>query len=228
MIALLSGGMDSATATALAAATGAEIHALAFDYGQRHRVELEAARRVADAMQLASLTVLRVDLAVLGGSALTDTIDVPKDRDDIGADIPITYVPARNIVFLALALAAAEVRDARAIVLGVNALDYSGYPDCRPEFLRAFQEVARTGTRQGVEGRAVRIEAPLLHWSKRQIVEEGVRLGVPFELTSSCYDPVAVGDAWLHCGRCDACRLRQRGFRDAGAGDPTEYVASTS
>lgn len=226
VVTLLSGGMDSATAAAMVAAEGAEVHALAFDYGQRHRVELDAAGRLAEAMELASFRVLRVDLATLGGSALTDDIEVPRDRDDIGSDIPVTYVPARNTVFLALGLAAAEVLEARDVVLGVNALDYSGYPDCRPAFLKAFQEVARTGTRQGVEGRAVQIRAPLLHLSKREIVEVGTRLGVPFGQTLSCYDPVETGGAWRHCGRCDACLLRRRGFEEAGIADPTVYAAA--
>ncbi len=228
VVALLSGGMDSATATAMVAADGAEVHALAFDYGQRHRVELDAARRVSEAMDLASFRMIRVDLASLGGSALTDDIDVPRSRDEIGADIPVTYVPARNTVFLSLGLAAAEVLDADGIVLGVNALDYSGYPDCRPAFLDAFREVARTGTKQGVEGRAVSILAPLLHLSKQGIVEEGSRLGVPFELTTSCYDPPTQGGGLVHCGHCDACRLRRRGFLEAGLEDPTVYASLSS
>lgn len=224
VVALLSGGMDSATATAMVAADGAEVHALAFDYGQRQRVELDAARRVAEALGLASFRIVAVDLASLGGSALTDAIEVPKERAEIGTDIPVTYVPARNTVFLAIALAAAEVLDARGVSIGVNALDYSGYPDCRPAFLEAFQEVARLGTKQGIEGRGVEILAPLLHLTKREIVEAGMRLGVPLELTSSCYDPASDGVRWLHCGRCDACRLRARGFQEAGVPDPTPYV----
>ena len=224
VVALLSGGMDSATAAAMVKAEGAEVHALAFRYGQRHEAELAAAQRVATALGLNSFRVVGVDLGQLGGSALTADIDVPRDREEIGDDIPVTYVPARNTVFLSLGLAAAEVLDADGIVIGVNALDYSGYPDCRPAFLEAFQEVARTGTRQGVEGRGARILAPLLDLTKRQIVEEAIRHGVPLEQTFSCYDPVADGAAWLHCGHCDACRLRARGFREAGVEDPTAYA----
>ena len=211
--------MDSATAAALVRDEGYEVHALAIDYGQRHRVEIDAARRVADALGLASFRVVKVDLAALGGSALTDDVDVPKDRDeaDIGGDIPVTYVPARNTVFLAIALAAAEVLDADAVVLGVNALDYSGYPDCRPAFLDAFREVSAVGTKRGVEGRPVEILAPLLALTKAGIVGAGRDHDVPFELTLSCYDPSQGGAA---CGRCDACRLRARGFEAAGMDDP--------
>jgi 7-cyano-7-deazaguanine synthase len=211
--------MDSATAAVLVAGEGYEVHALAIDYGQRHAVELDAARRVADALALASFRVVRVDLAALGGSALTDDVEVPKDRNeaDIGGDIPITYVPARNTIFLAIALAAAEVLDADAVVLGVNALDYSGYPDCRPAFLDAFREVSAQGTKRGVEGRPVEILAPLLAMTKAEIVLAGQDHGVPFELTLSCYDPAEGGVA---CGRCDACRLRARGFEAAGIDDP--------
>ena len=218
-VALLSGGMDSATAAAIVLAQGAEVHALAVDYGQRAGVELDAARRVADALGLASFRVVRVDLAALGGSALTDDVEVPKDRDEdaIGGDIPVTYVPARNTVFLAVALAAAEVLDADAIVLGVNALDYSGYPDCRPAFLEAFREVSAQGTRRGVEGRPIEILAPLLEMTKADIVRAGTDHGAPLGLTLSCYDPDPEGRP---CGRCDACRLRARGFAEAGLPDP--------
>jgi len=217
-VALLSGGMDSATAAAVVRDHGFEVHALAVDYGQRHAAELEAARRVASALGLAGFRVVKVDLAALGGSALTGDLEVPKDRDEaIGADIPVTYVPARNTVLLAVALAAAEVLDADAIVLGVNAVDYSGYPDCRPAFLEAFRRVSEAGTRRGVEGRPIEILAPLLELSKADIVRLGHGIGVPFEATLSCYDP-APGP--VPCGRCDACRLRARGFAEAGLPDP--------
>lgn len=221
-IVLLSGGMDSATSTAIAQRDGFDLHALAIDYGQRARAELDSARRVAEALGVASFRIVGVDLRALGGSALTDDIDVPKDRThaDIGEGIPVTYVPARNTIFLSVALAAAETIDAAAIVLGVNALDYSGYPDCRPDFLKAFQRVAATGTKQGAEGHPVQILAPLIEMTKGDIVRRGLELGVPFEHTLSCYDPVEEDDAWLHCGRCDACRLRAKGFAEAGAEDP--------
>jgi 7-cyano-7-deazaguanine synthase len=225
-VVLLSGGMDSATAAAIARADGWRLDALAVDYGQRHRAELDCARAVADALGVGSFRVLSVDLRALGGSALTDDLAVPKDRADgeIGEGIPITYVPARNTVFLALALAAAETAGAGAIVLGVNALDYSGYPDCRPAFLEAFEALAKTATRQGVQGGAPRILAPLLALTKAEIVRRGTKLGVPYGLTLSCYDPVPHGGAWLHCGGCDACALRRRGFRQAGIEDPTAYA----
>jgi 7-cyano-7-deazaguanine synthase len=225
-VVLLSGGMDSATAAAVARDEGWHLEALALDYGQRHRGELESARAVAGALGLDPFRVVRVDLAALGGSALTDAIEVPKDRTEhsIGRGIPSTYVPARNTVFLALAIAAAESAEADAVVIGVNALDYSGYPDCRPAFLAAFEEVVATGTRRGVEGRPIRILAPLVRWTKAEIVRRGVDLGVPYEKTLSCYDPVARDGAWLHCGRCDACRLRARGFAEAGIADPAPRV----
>ena len=226
-VALLSGGMDSAVAAALVAEDGyGEVHALVLDYGQRHRVEIDAALGVADLLGLASATVVRVDLSSFGGSALTADLAVPKDRGDpaIGADIPITYVPARNTVFLSLALAAAEARGGEAIVIGANAVDYSGYPDCRPAFLEAFEAVARLGTKWGVEGHPFHVLAPLLHLTKADIVREGTRLGVPFGETHSCYDPVEHAGTWIHCGHCDACRLRQRGFAEARIADPTRYA----
>ncbi len=221
-VVLLSGGMDSATAAAIAKHDGWTLEALAVDYGQRARAELDSARQVAGALGAASFRTVSVDLRALGGSALTDDIDVPKDRSHelIGRGIPVTYVPARNTVFLALALAAAETCDAGAVVLGVNALDYSGYPDCRPEFLKAFARVAATGTKQGAEGKPVQILAPLLEMSKADIARRGCELGVPFHHTLSCYDPLECEDRWLHCGRCDACRLRSKGFREAGVEDP--------
>jgi 7-cyano-7-deazaguanine synthase len=214
--------MDSSTCLAAAIADGFEAHALAVDYGQRHRGEIEAARAVAEALGARSFRVVRADLAVLGGSVLTGSGEVPKDRplEEIGRGIPSTYVPGRNTVFLALALSAAESLEAEAVYIGVNSLDYSGYPDCRPEFLAAFREAARLGTRRGVEGRPIEIHAPLLQSGKGDIVRMGASLGVPFEKTLSCYDPVAGPEGWTHCRRCDACLLRARGFRDAGREDP--------
>jgi 7-cyano-7-deazaguanine synthase len=219
-VVLLSGGLDSSTALAIAIAEGFEAHALAVDYGQRHRVELEAAARVARALGAASFRIVRADLSLFGGSALTADLEVPKDRTPsaMAEAIPVTYVPARNTVFLALALAAAEALDADAIYLGVNALDYSGYPDCRPEFLEAFRRVAATGTKRGVEGRPTEVRAPLLRDSKADIVRRARLLGVPIELTFSCYDPVPSGTGWAACGRCDACLLRQKGLQEAGPG----------
>jgi len=224
-VVLLSGGLDSSTVLALARQRGFEPHCLSVDYGQRHRGELLAARRVARALGAASHRVARVNLSLFGGSALTDgAIAVPKDRAeaDMAAGIPVTYVPARNTVMLSLALAWAEVLGASDIFLGVNAVDYSGYPDCRPPFLRAFEKLARVATRAGVEGGRLRIHAPLLRLSKKGIVRLGTRLGVPFGITRSCYDPIR-GRA---CGRCDACRLRRRGFEEAGVPDPTRYSTS--
>jgi 7-cyano-7-deazaguanine synthase len=221
-VVLLSGGLDSSTCLAVARAAGYEAHCLSVDYGQRHRGELSRARRVARALGARSHRVLRVDLSAFGGSALTDAaIQVPKDRSPrrMGGSIPVTYVPARNTVLLALALAYAETLRAGDIFLGVNAIDYSGYPDCRPAFLRAFERVARLGTRAGVGGWRVRIRAPLLRLGKAQIVRLGTRLGVPYRLTQSCYDPAR----GLACGRCDACQLRRRGFAEAGIPDPIPY-----
>ena len=230
-VVLLSGGLDSATCLALAVRDGFVAHALSVDYGQRQRLELEAARRVARSLGAASHRVVRVDLRLLGGSALTsDDIAVPKDRslDTIGDGIPVSYVPARNTVLLSIAMAAAEVAEADAIYLGINALDTSGYPDCRPEFLEAFRAVARLGTKRGVEGRPVDLRAPLLRLSKAGIASLAVSLGVPVAETLSCYDPLAArvpaGPA-IHCGRCDACQLRREGFRAAGLADPTTYDA---
>jgi 7-cyano-7-deazaguanine synthase len=230
-VVLLSGGLDSATCLAIAKRDGFEAHALSVDYGQRQRAELDAARRVASALAAASHRVVAVDLRSLGGSALTsDAIAVPKGRDaaSIGTGIPVTYVPARNTVLLSVALAAAETLDAGAIYVGVNALDYSGYPDCRPEFLEAFRAVARLGTKRGVEGRPFEIRAPLLGETKAGIARLATSLRVPIADTLSCYDPVLdherpVGSP-AHCGRCDACVLRRRGFREAGLADPTRYA----
>ena len=222
-VVLLSGGLDSSTCLAVARHEGFEAHCLSVDYGQRHKGELARARMVARALGAAGHRVVRVDLSAFGGSALTDaTIAVPKGRSAraMAKDIPVTYVPARNTVMLALSLAHAEVIGAEAIFVGVNAIDYSGYPDCRPEFLRAFERLARVATKAGVGGRPLAIVAPLIRLSKADIVRLGTRLGVPYHLTQSCYDPVR-GRA---CGRCDACQLRRKGFLEAGVPDPTPYV----
>jgi 7-cyano-7-deazaguanine synthase len=226
-VVLLSGGLDSAVCLAMAHAEGRACAALSFDYGQRHRVELDAARRVAGAMGAARHVVLPLDLRVMGGSALTDEIAVPKDadpaeleREAAGQEIPVTYVPARNLVFLSCAVALAEATGASEVHIGVNALDYSGYPDCRPAFIEAFAKAAALATRVGVEGHAVAIRTPLLTMRKRDIVRAGADLRVDFSLTHSCYDPDVRGRA---CGRCDSCVLRKRGFAGAGIVDPTEY-----
>ena len=216
---LLSGGLDSATVLAMARSEGRECHALSIVYGQRHRVELDAARRVAEAIGVAEHVVLPLDLRVFGASALTADIDVPKDAVD-APGIPVTYVPARNTIFLSLALGYAEARDAQEIWIGVNALDYSGYPDCRPEFIDAFQHVMLKGTRSGVERGEPRLIAPLLQLTKAEIIRRGLALGVDYALTHSCYDPDPEGHA---CGHCDSCLLRRRGFEDAGVEDPTVY-----
>jgi 7-cyano-7-deazaguanine synthase len=223
-VVLLSGGLDSTTTAALARRQGYRIHALTVDYGQRHRFELEAARRVAAAVEAVEHRTLSIDLAALGGSALTAPIAVPHGRSEaeMAAGIPITYVPARNTVMLSLALAYAEVAGAADIFLGVNAVDYSGYPDCRPEFLEAFQRLANLATKAGVEASlAFRIHAPLVHWTKAEIIRQGLALGVDYGLTHSCYDPAPDGRG---CGACDACLLRRKGFAEAGAVDPIAYV----
>ena len=222
-VVLLSGGMDSATTAALAISRGFDVHALTFRYGQRHQAELEAAGRVAERIGVAQHVTLNIDLRALGGSALTGDIPVPKDTplDVIGQHIPVTYVPARNTIFLSFALGLAEVLGASDIFLGANALDYSGYPDCRPEFIRAFEAMANLATRAATEqGRKITIHTPLIHLSKREIVELGQSLGVDFGLTLTCYDPSREGAA---CGRCDACLLRLKGFREAGIEDPAPY-----
>jgi 7-cyano-7-deazaguanine synthase len=221
-IVLLSGGLDSATALAASRAAGKVCHALSFRYGQRHAVELEAAARVATALGAASHRVVTLDAAALAGSALTGAGPIPKDRGqaEIGHGIPATYVPARNTLFVAHALAVAETTGADEIVLGINALDYSGYPDCRPEWLAAMQEVARLGTRAGSEGRLIHLVAPLVQMDKASIVREATRLGVDLSMTVSCYDPDGEGRA---CARCDSCVLRRRGFDGAGIADPTRY-----
>lgn len=221
-VVLLSGGLDSATVLAIAKAEGFRVHAISFDYGQRHRFELEAARRVAAANEVARHIVIPIDLRAFGGSALTDDIAVPRDRSDeaMNAGIPITYVPARNTVFLSLALGWAEVLGASDLFLGVNAVDYSGYPDCRPEFVAAFEQLANLATKTGVEGARWRIHAPLIHLTKADIIRRGTALGVDYGLTHSCYAPSPEG--WS-CGHCDSCQLRLKGFREAGAVDPITY-----
>jgi 7-cyano-7-deazaguanine synthase len=220
-VVLLSGGLDSATALAMARAAGRICHALTVDYGQRHRAELEAAARIAADLGAESHRVVRVDLSSFGGSALTDPdLEVPKDRDLGGGGIPITYVPARNTVMLSVALGLAEVLGAQEIWCGVNAVDYSGYPDCRPEFIRAFEDLANLATRAGVEGRKVAIKAPLIRMTKAEIVKAGTELGVDYGGTLSCYDP---GEDGAACGACDACVLRRQGFEAAGLPDPTRY-----
>lgn len=219
-IVLLSGGLDSATVLALAKAAGFEPFALSFRYGQRHAVELELAHRVARAMRVAEHAVVDIDLRQFGGSALTGDIDVPKGRTpaEMGEGIPITYVPARNTVFLSFALAWAETLGAQDIFIGVNRLDYSGYPDCRPEFIHAFEQMANLATRAGVEGQQrLRIHAPLIDLTKAQIIQRGLELGVDYAWTSSCYDPSPAGRP---CGECDSCQLRARGFAQIGAEDP--------
>jgi 7-cyano-7-deazaguanine synthase len=225
-VVLLSGGMDSTTTAALAMSRGFEVHALTFRYGQRHQAELEAARRVAQRLGVAQHVLLNIDLGSLGGSALTADIPVPKDIpiDAIGQHIPVTYVPARNTIFLSYALALAEVLGASDIFLGANALDYSGYPDCRPEFIRAFETMANLATRAATEqGLKTTIHTPLIQLSKREIVQLGLSLGVDYSLTLTCYDPSPEGAA---CGRCDACQLRLKGFREAGIEDPAPYQAA--
>ncbi|MCX7896228.1 MAG: 7-cyano-7-deazaguanine synthase QueC [Thermoanaerobaculum sp.] len=220
-VVLLSGGMDSATAAAWARARWNWVGALTVDYGQRHALELRAAEQVGKALGMDAHLQVPVGLNAFGGSALTDAFEVPKHRQGRGESIPVTYVPARNTVLLALLLAFAETRQAAHLVLGANALDFSGYPDCRPDYLRAFQRMANLGTRAGREAEGFFLHAPLLHLSKAGIVRLGSQLGVDFSLTFSCYDPPAEG---VHCGTCDACHLRRRGFVEAGIPDPTKYA----
>ncbi|HUV30588.1 MAG TPA: 7-cyano-7-deazaguanine synthase QueC [Acidobacteriota bacterium] len=224
-VVLLSGGIDSSTTLAAAGADGYELYAISFDYGQRHRLELESAGKIALAVGVQKHLVMSVDLALIGGSALTDQIAVPKNRslDTIGSDIPITYVPARNTIFLSLALAWAEVAGARHILIGANAVDYSGYPDCRPEFIYAFESMANLATRRGVAGEGIEIRAPLMELTKAEIIRRGLELGLDYAMTFSCYDPT---DDGLSCGECDSCRLRHRGFLDAEIADPTKYAVT--
>lgn len=219
-IVLLSGGLDSATVLAIARSEGFECHAISFLYGQRNEIELAAAKRVAHSLGVVEHLVYPLDLRLFGASALTSDIEIPKDA--VGAPgIPVTYVPARNTIFLALALGLAESRGAQEIWLGVNAIDYSGYPDCRPEFIEAFQQVILRGTRVGLEKKEPRLVTPLIHLSKAEIIRRGIELGVDYSLTHSCYDPDAKGRA---CGHCDSCLLRKRGFQEAGVSDPTQYT----
>jgi len=218
-VVLVSGGLDSMISAASAREAGYRLLALSIDYNQRHRVELAAARRVATLLGAERHIVLPLDLSAFGGSALTADIDVPKDG--VGEGIPVTYVPARNTIFLSLALGWAEAAGSRDLFIGVNALDYSGYPDCRPEFIAAFEGLAEIATKAGVEGEPFKIHAPLQHMTKADIVREGQRLGVDMGLSWSCYDPAPGG---VHCGSCDSCRLRSKGFEDAGIPDPTVYA----
>lgn len=220
-IVLLSGGLDSMVCAGLAREAGFAVHALTIDYHQRHRVELEAAARVAEAVGVAEHVVMPLDLSVFGGSALTADIDVPKDG--VTDEIPVTYVPARNTVFLSLCLAYAETRGARDIFIGVNSLDYSGYPDCRPEFISAFEKLADLATKAGDEGDHFKINAPLQHMTKADIAKEAARLGLDAGMSWSCYDPT---DDGKHCGLCDSCRLRRAGYEEAGVPDPTDYAAA--
>ncbi|MCC6510771.1 MAG: 7-cyano-7-deazaguanine synthase QueC [Pirellulaceae bacterium] len=221
-VVLLSGGLDSSTVLAIAQVQGYQVHAISFRYGQRHQVELACANRIAKRANVSRHITVDIDLSQFGGSALTSGLAVPKhaSADEIGNDIPITYVPARNTVFLSLALAYAESLGARDIFLGVNALDYSGYPDCRPEYIRAFEIMANLGTKAGVSGQPMRLHTPLIELTKAQIIAWGLKLGVDYSQTSSCYDPLADGQA---CGRCDACLLRLRGFAQNQLHDPVAY-----
>lgn len=218
-VTLVSGGLDSMVAAAIAKRDGHRLLALSIDYNQRHHVELAAARRIARALETERHVVLPIDLSAFGGSALTADIDVPKNG--VGPGIPVTYVPARNTIFLSLCLGWAEAAGARDLYIGVNALDYSGYPDCRPEFIAGFEALAELATKAGVEGHAFRVNAPLQHMTKADIVREGVALGLDLGLSWSCYDPAPGG---VHCGLCDSCRLRAKGFDEAGVADPTVYA----
>jgi len=227
-IVLLSGGLDSTTCVAIAQAGGYDVVGLSFDYGQRHTIELIAAARVAEVMGLTNHVTAKIDLRIFGGSALTDDIDVPKSRSgdemskNITSDIPVTYVPARNTIFLSFALAFAETQGASDIFIGVNALDFSGYPDCRPEYINAYEAMANLATKSGVEGeQTIKIHTPLIDMTKAEIIKKGQELGVDYSLTTSCYDPAPDGAS---CGRCDACHLRLKGFREAGRTDPVAYI----
>jgi len=222
-VVLLSGGIDSTTTLAIARAEGYEVYALSFEYGQRHQIETQAAQRVARSLGAKEHRIAKIDLRVFGGSALTDDVDVPKQRSEteIADGIPITYVPARNTIFLAYALAWAEVISANDIFIGVNAIDYSGYPDCRAEFIEAFESLASLATKAGVENRRFHIHTPLIKFSKAEIIRKAVELGVDLSLTHSCYDPSRKGFA---CGECDSCLLRLKGFREAGLKDPIPYA----
>ncbi len=223
---LLSGGLDSATVLAWATRAGYAVHALSFRYGQRHELELERARALAARWKVARHVICDIDLRPFGGSALTANIAVPKDRDEesMGSGIPVTYVPARNTIFLSFAMAWAEVLAAQDVFIGINALDYSGYPDCRPAFITTFEQLANLATRTGVEGTTrLAVHAPLMQMTKREIIQLGLSLGVDYAMTTSCYDPSPDGAA---CGHCDACQLRRRGFAQAGCADPVRYVGN--
>ena len=223
-VVLLSGGLDSTTTLAIAQKDGFDVYALSFDYGQRHKVELERAREIAKNFEVADHQIMTIDLRQFGGSALTDSIDVPTHRDEkeMSAEIPITYVPARNTIFLSFCLAYAEVKMAQNIFLGVNAVDYSGYPDCRPEFIKAFLILATFAIKAGVEGKgSIKIHTPLIELTKAEIIQKGLKLGVDYATTHSCYDPAKGG---ISCGVCDSCQLRLKGFQEAGAKDPIGYV----
>ena len=226
-IVLLSGGLDSATTLAIARSQDYETHALSFDYGQRHKRELDAAKKIAKSLGAKKHLVVKIDNQIFAGSALTDDIEVPKSRSEseIGGGIPVTYVPARNTIFLAHALAWAETIGAGHIFIGANAIDYSGYPDCRPEFIALFETVANIATKAGIEGARLQIHAPLIKMSKAEIIRKAIELGVDLSLTHSCYDPLPDGRA---CGECDSCRLRQKGFREAGTEDPINYRLSVT
>ena len=222
-VVLLSGGLDSTTTMAIAIAQGYEAYALSFDYGQRHQIEIDAASRIAESLGAKEHRVAKIDMRMFGGSALTDDVGVPKNRSEteIADGIPVTYVPARNTVFLAFALGWAEIIPAADIFIGVNAIDYGGYPDCRPEFIEAFETLANLGTKAGVEGRRFQIHAPLIKFSKAEIVRKALELDVDLSLTRTCYDPSPTG---LACGECDSCLLRLKGFREAGIEDPIRYA----
>jgi 7-cyano-7-deazaguanine synthase len=223
-IVLSSGGIDSTTVMAIAKSEGYDIYSLSFNYGQRHSLELVAAKRIAGFFGAKKHLIINIDLRVFGGSALTDDIEVPKNRSEseMRKDVPITYVPARNTIFLSYALAWAEVLGASDIFIGVNAVDYSGYPDCRPEYIAAFENMSNLATRAGVEGKTtIRIRTPLIHMSKADIIRRGIELGIDYSITHSCYDPTPAGKS---CGLCDSCLLRKKGFRAAGVHDPAEYI----
>jgi 7-cyano-7-deazaguanine synthase len=225
-VVLSSGGIDSTTAMAMAKHEGFKIFSLSFFYGQRHAFELEAAQKVANAIGVTEHLVININLKQIGGSSLTDDMDVPKDRDEqeMSREIPATYVPARNTIFLSFALAWAEVLKSSDIFIGVNAIDYSGYPDCRPEYIDAFEKMANLATKAGVEGTTkIKIRTPLIRLTKAEIIQKGIELGVDYALTHSCYDPSSQG---LACGRCDSCQLRKKGFKEAGVSDPTRYIDS--
>jgi 7-cyano-7-deazaguanine synthase len=225
-VVLSSGGIDSTTVMAMAKHEGFKIFSLSFFYGQRHAFELEAAQKVANAIGVTEHLVINIDLKQIGGSSLTDDMDVPKDRDEqeMSREIPATYVPARNTIFLSFALAWAEVLKSSDIFIGVNAIDYSGYPDCRPEYIDAFEKMANLATKAGVEGTTkIKIRTPLIRLTKAEIIQKGIELGVDYALTHSCYDPSSQG---LACGRCDSCQLRKKGFKEAGVSDPTRYIDS--